>query len=82
MPDVDPRIREVFYRSVFTDMHLITVADMCAITFEMMKEVNKQKLLHEDEFFHLSELQYFVTRLNGIDVANNRFVSYSISTIF
>ena len=82
MPYVDPSIREIFYRSVFTDMHLITVADMCAITFEMMKEVNKQKLLHEDELFHLSELQYFITRLNGIDVANNHFVSYSISTIF
>ena len=51
MPDVDPSIREVFYRIVFTDMHLITVADICAITFEMMKKVNKQKFLHEDEFF-------------------------------
>ena len=73
--DVDPRIRDTFYRSVFTHMHLITEQDMNAITFEMVKEVHKQRLLHEDEFFHLSELQYYVTTLNGIDVANNVLVS-------
>ena len=72
---MDPYIRETFYRSVSTDMHLITGTDMCSITFEMMKEVSKQKLLHEDEFFHLSDLQYFVTTLNAIDVDNNYLVS-------
>lgn len=61
--------------SVFTNIHLITVPDMCAITFEMMKEVSRQRLLHEDEFYHMSELQYFVTCLYEIDVANNIFVS-------
>lgn len=73
--DVDHYIRATFYRSVFTQMHLITEQDMNAITFEMLKEVLKQRLLHEDEFFHLSELQYYVTTLNGIDVANQRLVS-------
>ena len=73
--DVDHYIRDTFYRSVFTHMHLITEQDMNAITFEMLKEVHKQRLLHEDEFFHLSELQYYVTTLNGIDVANNVLVS-------
>lgn len=73
---MDPRIRETFYRTIFTDMHLITETDMASITFEMMKEVSKQILLpDEDDFFHLSELQYFVGSLNGFDVANNRFVS-------
>ena len=48
--DVDPRIRDTSYRSVFSQMHVITEQDMNAITFEMMKEVNKQRLLHEDEF--------------------------------
>ena len=56
-------------------MHLITEQNMNAITFEMLKEVHKQRLLHENEFFHLSELQYYVTTLNGIDVANNWLVS-------
>jgi hypothetical protein len=31
-------------------MNLITAPDMCAITFEMMKEVNRQRLEHDDEF--------------------------------
>ena len=56
-------------------MHLITVPDMCAITFEMMKEVSRLRLRHDNEFYHMSELQYFVTCLHGIDVANNIFVS-------
>jgi hypothetical protein len=62
-------------------MHLITAPDMCAITFDMMKEVNWQRLEDDEEFYHVSDLKYFVTRLNGLDVANNRFVSYYISTI-
>ena len=49
--DVDPHIRDTFYRSVFTQMHVITEQDMNAITWEMVKEVNRQRLLHEDEFF-------------------------------
>jgi hypothetical protein len=44
-----------------------------------MAEVTNKKMLDEDEFFHVCELQYFVTRLNWIDVAINRFVSYSIN---
>ena len=72
--DVDPHIRDTFYRSVFTQMHVITEQDMNAITWEMVKEVNRQRLLHEDEFFHLSELQYYVKTLHGIDVTNNCFV--------
>ena len=48
---------------------------MNVITSEMLKEVHKQRLLHEDEFFHLSELQHYVTTLIGIDVANNVLVS-------
>ena len=72
--DVDPHIRDTFYRSVFTQMHVITEQDMNAITWEMVKEVNRQRLLHEDEFFHLSELQYYITTIHGIDVANNCFV--------
>jgi hypothetical protein len=56
-------------------MHLITVLDMSAITFEMTKEVRTQRLLHEDEFCRMSELQYFVTCLHEIDVAKNIFVS-------
>jgi hypothetical protein len=57
-------------------MHLITVPDMCAITFEMMKEVRRLRLLHDDELYHMSELQYFVTCLpGGDDVANTIFVS-------
>ena len=79
---MDPNIREVFYRSVFHDMYAITAADMSAITFEMMKEVNKQRRVPEDEFYHLSELQYFVTMLHGIYQANNIFVSYYIAQPF
>jgi hypothetical protein len=45
-------------------MYLNTMANMCAITFEMMAEVTNKKMLDEDEFFHVCELQYFVTRLN------------------
>ena len=81
MLGVNPNIREIFYRSVFTDMHLFTIPDMSAITFEMMKEVNSQRLLNEDHFYHLSELQYYVTVLHGIYQANNVFVSYYSSTI-
>jgi hypothetical protein len=47
---VDPRIRGVSYKSVYTDMHLITAPDMCAITSEMMKEVNRQRLEHDANF--------------------------------
>jgi hypothetical protein len=36
-------------------MHLIPMRDMCAITFEMMKEVST--LPHDDEFYHMSKLQ-------------------------
>ena len=72
--DVDPHIRDTFYRSVFTQMHVITEQDMNAITWEMVKEVNRQRLLHEDEVFHLSELQYYITIIHGSDVANNCFV--------
>jgi hypothetical protein len=62
-------------------MHLFTIPDMSAITFEIMKEVNKQRLRDEDHFYHLSELQYYVTVLHGIYQANNVFVSYYSSTI-
>jgi hypothetical protein len=62
-------------------MHLITAPDMCAITFEMVKKVNRQRLEHDDEFYHVSDLKYYVGRLHGLDYANNCFVSYSISTI-
>ena len=82
MPDVDPNIREIFYRSVFEDMHTYTIPDMCSILFEMMKEVNRQTRVEQDEFYHLSELQYFVTMLHGINQAHNIFVSYYRSTIF
>jgi hypothetical protein len=81
LPDVDPRIIWLFYRSVYTHMHLITAPDMCAITFETMKEVNRQRLEHDDEFYHVSNLKYYVTRVHALDVANNCFMSYSISTI-
>ena len=81
LQDVDPNIREVFYRSVFHDMHVLTIPDMSAVTFEMMKEVNRQRRVSGDDFYHLSELQYFVTMLHGIDQANNLFVSYYSSTI-
>jgi hypothetical protein len=45
-----PELEWFFYRSVYTEMHLITAPDMCAITFEMIKEVNMQRLEHDDEF--------------------------------
>jgi hypothetical protein len=73
---VDPRIRGVFYRSVYTHMDLITAPDMCAITFEMMKEVNRQRLEHDDEFYHVSDPKYYVTRVHHLDLANKCFVSY------
>lgn len=82
MPDVNEHIRDVFFRTVFTDMHLITMPDMCAITFEMMKEVSHLNVHYDDEFFHLKELQYFVTKLNAVDVANHEFVSYSMTAMF
>ena len=63
-------------------MYAITTADMSAITFEMMKEVNKQRRALEDEFYHLSELQYYVTLLHAIYQANNIFVSYYIAQPF
>jgi hypothetical protein len=75
LPEMDPRIRGVFYRSVYTHMDLITASDMCAITFEMMKEVNMQRLEHNEEFYHVSDLKYYVTR-DELDFANNCFVSY------
>jgi hypothetical protein len=78
---VEPRIRGVSYRSVYTDMHPITAPDMCAITFEMTKEVDRQRLEHDDEFYYVSDLKYYVARLHGLDVGNNCFVSYTISTI-
>jgi hypothetical protein len=55
---------------------------MCAITFVMMNEVKRKRFKDDEEFYYVSHLKYFVTRLNGLDVANNRFMSYSISTIF
>jgi hypothetical protein len=73
---VDPRIRGVFYRSVYTHMDLITASDMCAITFEMMNEVNRLRLEHGEFFYHVSDLKYYVTRVHQLDLANNCFVSY------
>jgi hypothetical protein len=49
--------------------------DICAITFEMMEEVCTLRMCHDDEFYHMFELQYFVTCLHGTDVANNIFMS-------
>ena len=63
-------------------MHIYTIPDMCSILFEMMKEVNRHIRVQEDEFYHLSELQYFVTMLHGIYQANNIFVSYYIAQPF
>ena len=63
-------------------MHTYTIPDMCSILFEMMKEVNRQTRVQEDEFYHLSELQYFVTMLHGIYQAHNIFVSYYIDQPF
>ena len=56
---------------------------MSAITSEIMKEVNKQRRVpDQDEFYHLSELQYYVTLLHAIYQANNIFVSYYIAQPF
>jgi hypothetical protein len=66
---------ERFLTGVFTNMHLNTVPDMCVINFEIMKEVSTLRMRHDDEFYHMSELQYFVTCLHGIDVAKNILVS-------
>ena len=63
-------------------MYAITTAGMSAITFEMMKEVNKQRRALEDEFYHLSKLQYYVTPLHAIYQANNIFVSYYVAQPF
>jgi hypothetical protein len=57
-------------------MDLITAPYMCAITFEMTKEVNMQRLEHDDEFYHVSDLKYYVTRVHQLDLANNCFMSY------
>jgi hypothetical protein len=57
-------------------MDLITPPDMCAITFEMMKGVNMQRLEHDEEFYHVSDLKYYVARVHQLDLANNCFVSY------
>jgi hypothetical protein len=57
-------------------MDLITAPDMCALTFEMMKEVNRQRLEHDEEFYHVSDLKYYVTRVHQLDLSNNCFVSY------
>jgi hypothetical protein len=62
-------------------MHLFTIPDMSAITFEMMKEVNKQKYRDEDYFYHLSEFQYYLTVLHEFFKLKNAFVSYYSSTI-
>jgi hypothetical protein len=59
-------------------MDLITTPapDIYAITFKMMKAVNRQRLEHDDEFYHVSGLKYYVTRVHQIDLANNCFLSY------
>jgi hypothetical protein len=82
LPEVDPRIREVFYRSVYTHMDIITAPDMCAITFEMIKKVSRQRLEHDGEFYHVSDLKYYVTRVHPLDLANNYFVSYFLFQLF
>ena len=63
-------------------MHTYTIPDMCSILFEMMKEVNRQTRIQEDEFYHVSELQFFVTMLHEIYQASNIFVSYYIDQPF
>jgi hypothetical protein len=57
-------------------MDLITALYMCDITFEMMKEVNRQRLEHDEEFYHVSDMRYYVTRVHQLDLDNNCFVSY------
>lgn len=74
MLDVDPHIKETLYKTIFTVMHLVTEDDMKAIVWEMLKEVNNQILLHEDEFYHVSDLQYFVHTITPIDVAHRSLV--------
>jgi hypothetical protein len=59
-------------------MDLITAPDICAITFEMMKKVNRQRLGHDEEFYHVFDLKYYVTRVDELDLADNCFVSYII----
>jgi hypothetical protein len=54
-----------------TLLSVITAPDMCAINFEMVKEVNMQRLEHDDEFYHVFDLKYYVTRLHQLNYANN-----------
>jgi hypothetical protein len=56
-------------------MDVIVAPDKCAITFEMMKEVNRQRLEHDEEFYHVSDLKYYISRVHQLGLSNC-FVSY------
>ena len=70
-PYVPESVRVPFYKTIYTNMLSVGEADLAAITFQMLKDVNN--LGHDEEA--IADLQYFVHRVGLSDLFFNCFVS-------